>query len=307
MKKLALIIALLLPLAAIAQTALYLYQRSPGDTVTFAWDHEPLRTGCGIVDRAATQMGCNATATTLAKIYPVVWTGGQVKITGAKSDGSDLMASVRYRFRGFKVGGTGIALAVTQPGSYTFTIPTSGRYVCWGYVALDSTTGMDSFLTSMDGAPQTIWDTLPGVAGQWGWDRINARSGDAAARGPAIVYNLSAGSHTLVIAERETGTQINGIVIAAEDSAAPVIDEQVIQGETESDTAPIPLSFGAGLIRLEVQTVQTWDGVDLEPSAWARSDDATFATVDQAARGWLVQVQAIVNDILMPTRFRLLL
>jgi len=102
---------------------------------------------------------------------------------------------------------SGITAAETSPGTYTFSIPTAGRYVVWGYI--DDTGSMDSFFISMDGSPETetIWRSP-------GWVDVK-------------VYNLIAGSHTLKIIERVPGMQINGIIIAAENSPAP---GQVVPG-----------------------------------------------------------------------------
>jgi hypothetical protein len=60
-------------------------------------------------------------------------------------------------------------------------------------------------------------------------------------------------------------------------------------GEVVSNQQPIELRYGSGDLTLEVQTIRTV-GATEETSAWAKSTDPAFATVDGAARAWIVRV-----------------
>jgi hypothetical protein len=66
----------------------------------------------------------------------------------------------------------------------------------------------DSFWIRMDGGSWIMWNSIaPGSS--WHWDEVhNSNSG-----GQVVNFNLSSGSHTLTVAYREDGTQLDKIYI----------------------------------------------------------------------------------------------
>jgi hypothetical protein len=89
------------------------------------------------------------------------------------------------------------ACALGGPGwaRYTVTVSTAGNYTVWGrYLAPDM--GSDSFCLQVDNGPMVIW--APGVSAVWAWGKPT----------PAV-YALSAGTHTISVRYRETGTKLD--------------------------------------------------------------------------------------------------
>ena len=72
----------------------------------------------------------------------------------------------------------------------------------------------DSFYVSMDGGADSLWDTT--ISSSWVWNRVSHRNGS-----DPVVYNLSAGNHTLVIKQREDGTKLDEIIITDDLSLRP--------------------------------------------------------------------------------------
>jgi hypothetical protein len=93
--------------------------------------------------------------------------------------------------------------------AYTFNVPVAGNYVVWGRVMVDRTLGInDSFFVSMDSGSYVVWETPRGASAAWGWDQVSNRGG-----ADPVMYELSAGQHTLVIKQREEGTKLDRILI----------------------------------------------------------------------------------------------
>jgi hypothetical protein len=98
--------------------------------------------------------------------------------------------------------------------SYQFSVPQAGNYVIWGRVL--AVNGLDdSFFVSVDGGSDALWDTQ--IATAWVWDRVSHRNG-----ADPMTYYLQAGSHTLLIKQREDGTKIDKILITADMGYIPV-------------------------------------------------------------------------------------
>jgi hypothetical protein len=91
-----LIVAILLPVLAFAQ-GLYTYSKVPGESVTFAWDGNPIEVGCGT--QVVTLARGQSSYTCDGKTYPLVWTGDDVRIVGGKV-GGDIVIALRYAFQG---------------------------------------------------------------------------------------------------------------------------------------------------------------------------------------------------------------
>jgi hypothetical protein len=109
--------------------------------------------------------------------------------------------------------GTAITPSSNNPSSpgpnratYTFSV-TGGTYVLWGRVRAPNADD-DSFWMSMDGGSFVKWNDIPSSTGYL-WDRVrNSDSG-----GSVVSYNLSAGNHTLVIANREDGVRLDKLYL----------------------------------------------------------------------------------------------
>jgi Bacterial Ig domain len=103
----------------------------------------------------------------------------------------------------------------TLPGgqaSYTFSVP-AGTYVIWGRV-LAPTGNDDSFWVSMDAQPFTRWNTQ--MSSTWVWDQIN----NATVADP-LLFALTAGTHTLVIKQREDGARLDRLLITSNRTFVP--------------------------------------------------------------------------------------
>ena len=83
---------------------LYTYSKTPGESVTFAWDAVPVEIACGT--QVVTLTKGQTTYTCSGKTYPVVWSGDDVKIVGAKEGGGDIIIAFRYGFQAIKSGVT---------------------------------------------------------------------------------------------------------------------------------------------------------------------------------------------------------
>ena len=96
---------------------------------------------------------------------------------------------------------------------FQFQVADSGAYTIWGRVLAPSDND-DSFWVSMDGGPQMLWDTKRSAS--WVWDPVNDR--DVA---DPVVFDLTAGNHTLVVKHREDGTAIDKILITNDPDYVP--------------------------------------------------------------------------------------
>jgi hypothetical protein len=96
---------------------------------------------------------------------------------------------------------------------YSFDVPVAGQYVLWGRV-LSNSGSNDSFFVSLDNSGYLIWDTL--ISGSWVWDRaINRDVADPA------YFNLTAGTHTLRIEQREDGAKVDRLLLTNDLSYVP--------------------------------------------------------------------------------------
>ena len=146
----------------------------------------------------------------------------------------------------------------TQPGgqvTYTFTVA-AGTYVIWGRV-IAANTGDNSSWVSMDGGPFALWN-MP-ISSSWVWDQVN----NASVADP-VLFSLAAGTHTLVVKQREDGARLDRLLVtsdlafvpqglgggnqppvAADDSAATpsdtAVDILVLQNDSDPDSGPSAL------------------------------------------------------------------
>ena len=91
--------------------------------------------------------------------------------------------------------------------SFSFMVNSSGNYVVWGRTIAPSADD-DSFWVQMDGGSWTQWNNIP-QSSSWAWDDVHDSQGGEA----TVTYNLSSGSHTLTIARREDGVELDKIYI----------------------------------------------------------------------------------------------
>jgi glucose/arabinose dehydrogenase len=121
----------------------------------------------------------------------------------------------------------------TQAGgrvTYTVTLPAAGTYVIWGQVRAASG-GDDSFWVSIDGGPFALWE-IP-VASAWVWDEVNNRG-----VADPVLFSLTAGTHTLVVKQREDGAQLDRLLIAP----ASYASELWLEAESGVRTAPMTVA-----------------------------------------------------------------
>jgi len=96
---------------------------------------------------------------------------------------------------------------------YTFEITDPGDYVIWSRIIANDGSS-DSFLVSVDGETDITWHTKQGGEETWTWDVVSIRSyADVRDASNPNIYNLSAGTHTLTVKQRETGTKLDRILI----------------------------------------------------------------------------------------------
>lgn len=98
---------------------------------------------------------------------------------------------------------------------FTFNVSEAGSYKVWGRVKC-ATNNDDSFWVQVDEGSWTQWNNLNN-GGVWTWNDVHeTRNGDQ-----AVAYDLSAGSHTLNVAYREDGAQLDKLVVIPTAQAAP--------------------------------------------------------------------------------------
>ena len=115
---------------------------------------------------------------------------------------------------------------------YTFKVTSAGNYIVWGRV-LAPDGDSDSFFVSMDGKSDSLWDLAP--ASNWTWDEVNNRDGS-----DPVVYNLSAGTHTLIVKPRENGAKLDGIVVTKDMNTVPNALSETTSSTTTSNQVPPP-------------------------------------------------------------------
>lgn len=99
-----------------------------------------------------------------------------------------------------------------QPGAanagsmqYNINVQVAGTYKIWARVMAPNNNDR-SFYISVDGATPVAW-VIP-VANTWAWDAASTDNG-----AKDLTFNLTAGSHTIRITQRQDGTRIDRVVI----------------------------------------------------------------------------------------------
>ncbi|RLI72431.1 hypothetical protein DRO97_08900 [Archaeoglobales archaeon] len=104
--------------------------------------------------------------------------------------------------------------------TYTINIDSAGNYVVWGRV-LATTTLNNSFFVQFDDGDEYLWTIK--ISNNWTWDAVN-HWGSGTEENPEIdpvIFNLTAGVHTLKIKQREDGTKIDALIITNDLSFTP--------------------------------------------------------------------------------------
>ncbi len=94
----------------------------------------------------------------------------------------------------------------TGAAQYAFNLSSAGDYYVWGRV-LPATHSDNSFYVSMDGAADVTWSIDP--TSSWVWAQVGQS------------YSLSAGSHQLLIKQREDGSKLDRLIITSNASYVP--------------------------------------------------------------------------------------
>jgi SH3-like domain-containing protein len=112
-------------------------------------------------------------------------------------------------------GGSAIQASATSSNSAgvnraTFSVNVAaGSYALWGRVRTP-TADDDSFWVSVDGSAFVKWNNIP-LSTSFVWNRVrNSDSMEA-----LVTYTLSAGTHSIVVANREDGTQLDKLYLTA--------------------------------------------------------------------------------------------
>jgi hypothetical protein len=199
----------------------------------------------------------------------------------------------------------GGAIDSTQPGgqaTYSFTVPAAATYVIWGRV-LSANGGNDSFWVSMDGGPFTRWNTR--ISSAWVWDQVN----DAGVADPRL-FSLGAGSHTLVIKQREDGARLDRLLItsdrgfipqglgdgstpnqppvanddSATTSAGAAVDIPVLSNDSDPDNGPSPLVIASRTSPTNGSTAVVGTAIRYTPnSGFSGTDTFSYTASDGAA------------------------
>jgi hypothetical protein len=85
--------------------------------------------------------------------------------------------------------------------------------VVWGRVQAPSGAD-DSFWVSVGGGPFVRWDTT--ISAAWVWDQVNGNG-----IGDPLLFTLPAGTHTLVIKQREDGARLDRLLVTSNQALVP--------------------------------------------------------------------------------------
>jgi hypothetical protein len=123
---------------------------------------------------------------------------------------------------------------------YRFTVPEAGDYVIWGRVKAGSKANK-SFFVAVDEEPYIEWKTpVQTGATTWVWDPVSRQGGEDAA-----VFTLEAGTHTLIVKQREDGTMLNKLLITNDlqfvpaGLGKPVLFQLWLEAEEATLSAPM--------------------------------------------------------------------
>ncbi len=107
----------------------------------------------------------------------------------------------------------------TEVGSVTFRVTNTvaGNFILWCRV-LSPNSAQDSFYVAVDGGTETVYRTAQNIwSTAWQWTRINDES-----QVDALVFPLSAGTHTFRFRSRESSTLLDSLYITNDRNFVPV-------------------------------------------------------------------------------------
>jgi lysophospholipase L1-like esterase len=128
--------------------------------------------------------------------------------------------------------------AGTGKATYSFNVEVAGNYIMWGRAITPDVNG-DVFNIKMDTGQEFLWDVgqRAGFGQPWFWDQVSHR-GTGSGASPQInpvVFNLSAGIHTLTIREGKDGVKLDQFFLTRDTNFVPTNIQQ--PGGTFTDAA----------------------------------------------------------------------
>ncbi len=97
--------------------------------------------------------------------------------------------------------------------TYVINLFHSGEYIIWGRVKAPSG-DKNSFFVDVDGSGDILWEL--DLNSSWEWQEVNNR----AVEDPAV-FELSKGRHTITLKQRETGSQLDKLLVTDDASYIP--------------------------------------------------------------------------------------
>jgi hypothetical protein len=95
---------------------------------------------------------------------------------------------------------------------FDIDVPEDGVYTLWGSTfAKDQKTNSFSVGVNIDTQPTAIWDV---PVGGWEWSKVKDRTGP-------LTFELAKGKNSFIFWSRETGTQLDEIVLTTDPNASP--------------------------------------------------------------------------------------
>jgi hypothetical protein len=95
-----------------------------------------------------------------------------------------------------------------------FQVPAAGTFKIWGRV-ITPTTAHDSFWVRMDRGPWIKWNDIT-VGSAWHWAEVHQDDADRVS-----TFALTPGPHTLTVAYREDGAQLDRLLLTSDLGATP--------------------------------------------------------------------------------------
>lgn len=107
----------------------------------------------------------------------------------------------------------------SQEASFTFDVADTEQYTFYIYAAIPQANNMDSYFISLNDGAFTRFNTNQNN-NQFGWQQITLDAANMGQRNP-LVEQLTAGTHTIKVRNREAGPRFSGISIKRANDAAP--------------------------------------------------------------------------------------
>ncbi len=177
--------------------------------------------------------------------------------------------------------------------SWTFDVAQAGDHHVHARVIAPSSSD-DSFWVRMDGGSWVKWNGVTRTT-QWKWDKVH----DSDDSSNTVVYNLSAGQHTLEIAYREDGAKLDQVLITpdlsadpnspayelsqAEDLAFNTSGDLIVSDVDTSKLYQVDPATGEVLGEFDSETIASAEGLAYDPEA---DDVLAASTSDDKVRAF---------------------